>query len=172
VYGKRKRKGKKKKKKNFFKKKEKKEREHGAKGSSLPLPPGLHSLIFILHQSFFFPFSSDILPYLVILFSPLLSDLPSLSPSPSPLSLQAGGVAGTAVDTILFPLDTIKTRLQSAEGFAKSGGFTGIYSGLKSAVIGSAPSGFLLLLPLFFASILAIQGLSLKHPIPKVLSSF
>ncbi|ORX94079.1 mitochondrial carrier [Basidiobolus meristosporus CBS 931.73] len=48
-------------------------------------------------------------------------------------------MAGTAVDTALFPLDTIKTRLQSKAGFIKSGGFSGIYSGLSSAVIGSAP---------------------------------
>ena len=57
------------------------------------------------------------------------------------LFLQAGGVAGTAVDVILFPFDTLKTRLQSAEGFAKAGGFRGIYSGIASAASGSAPSG-------------------------------
>ncbi|KAG0240482.1 hypothetical protein BGX31_001943 [Mortierella sp. GBA43] len=51
----------------------------------------------------------------------------------------AGGIAGTAVDTALFPLDTLKTRLQSKAGFAASGGFRGVYSGLTSAVIGSAP---------------------------------
>lgn len=56
-------------------------------------------------------------------------------------SFQAGGVAGTAVDVILFPLDTLKTRLQSAEGFVKSGGFRGIYAGLASCASGSAPSG-------------------------------
>ncbi|KAJ1978314.1 S-adenosylmethionine transporter [Dimargaris xerosporica] len=54
--------------------------------------------------------------------------------------LVAGGIAGTAVDTILFPLDTIKTRVQSSVGFRASGGFSGIYSGLLSAVVGSAPS--------------------------------
>ena len=42
---------------------------------------------------------------------------------------------------ILFPLDTLKTRLQSTQGFTKSGGFRGIYSGLASAASGSAPSG-------------------------------
>ncbi|KAJ1918485.1 S-adenosylmethionine transporter [Mycoemilia scoparia] len=54
--------------------------------------------------------------------------------------LIAGGMAGTAVDTALFPLDTIKTRLQSKAGFRASGGFKGVYSGLSSAIIGSAPS--------------------------------
>ena len=50
-------------------------------------------------------------------------------------------MAGTAVDVILFPLDTLKTRLQSVEGFVKAGGFRGIYSGIASAASGSAPSG-------------------------------
>ncbi|KAI8324187.1 S-adenosylmethionine mitochondrial carrier protein [Martensiomyces pterosporus] len=53
--------------------------------------------------------------------------------------LAAGGFAGMAVDTVLFPLDTIKTRLQAKAGFMASGGFRGIYSGLSSAVIGSSP---------------------------------
>jgi hypothetical protein len=54
--------------------------------------------------------------------------------------LVAGGIAGMAVDTILFPLDTIKTRLQSAVGFRRAGGLSGIYAGLTSTLIGSAPS--------------------------------
>lgn len=54
---------------------------------------------------------------------------------------KAGGCAGTAVDVTLFPLDTIKTRLQSSQGFFKAGGFRGIYSGLGAAAIGSAPGG-------------------------------
>jgi len=58
-------------------------------------------------------------------------------------SLAAGAAAGTAVDTILFPLDTIKTRLQSSKGFKVSGGFQGVYRGLSSAIIGSAPSASL-----------------------------
>ena len=64
--------------------------------------------------------------------------LPTLAfPSPH----QAGGAAGTAVDVALFPIDTIKTRLQSADGFVKAGGFRGVYSGLLAAGIGSAPGG-------------------------------
>ena len=35
------------------------------------------------------------------------------------LALAAGGAAGTAVDVALFPLDTIKTRLQSDAGFLR-----------------------------------------------------
>ncbi|KAF8058709.1 mitochondrial carrier domain-containing protein [Lyophyllum atratum] len=54
-------------------------------------------------------------------------------------SLAAGGAAGTAVDLLFFPIDTIKTRLQSAQGFARAGGFSGIYKGVGSVVVGSAP---------------------------------
>ncbi|XP_054451065.1 mitochondrial S-adenosylmethionine carrier protein isoform X4 [Pteronotus mesoamericanus] len=56
------------------------------------------------------------------------------------VSLVAGGVAGVSVDLILFPLDTIKTRLQSPQGFKKAGGFRGIYAGIPSAAIGSFPN--------------------------------
>ncbi|XP_011835741.1 PREDICTED: S-adenosylmethionine mitochondrial carrier protein isoform X1 [Mandrillus leucophaeus] len=55
-------------------------------------------------------------------------------------SLLAGGIAGVSVDLILFPLDTIKTRLQSPQGFNKAGGFRGIYAGVPSAAVGSFPN--------------------------------
>ena len=57
--------------------------------------------------------------------------------------LFAGGCAGLAVDVALFPLDTVKTRLQSPMGFWKAGGFRGIYRGLLSAAVGSAPGASL-----------------------------
>ena len=56
---------------------------------------------------------------------------------------KSGASAGMGVDFILFPLDTVKTRLQSKNGFLKSGGFRGIYSGLGSTMIGSAPTAAL-----------------------------
>ncbi|NXN96824.1 SAMC protein, partial [Rhinopomastus cyanomelas] len=54
--------------------------------------------------------------------------------------LKAGGIAGVCVDLILFPLDTVKTRLQSPQGFWKAGGFRGIYAGVPSTAIGSFPN--------------------------------
>ena len=47
------------------------------------------------------------------------------------------------MDLILFPIDTVKTRLQSAKGFRASGGFKGIYSGLPSTLVGTAPTSAL-----------------------------
>lgn len=67
-------------------------------------------------------------------------------PEPIPTfstALLAGALAGTTVDLSLFPLDTLKTRLQSSAGFFPSGGFRGIYRGVGSAVIGSAPGAAL-----------------------------
>lgn len=55
--------------------------------------------------------------------------------------MQAGGIAGITVDMTLFPLDTLKTRLQSPCGFFKSGGFHHLYKGVGTAAIGSIPSG-------------------------------
>ncbi|KAF2903411.1 hypothetical protein ILUMI_02789 [Ignelater luminosus] len=54
-------------------------------------------------------------------------------------SLCAGGIAGFVVDVVLFPLDTLKTRLQASQGFWKCGGFKGIYKGIGPQAIGSAP---------------------------------
>ncbi|KAF9096388.1 S-adenosylmethionine transporter [Mortierella sp. AD031] len=68
-----------------------------------------------------------------------LAVVPAIKEATALQCMLAGAMAGTAVDTALFPLDTLKTRLQSKAGFAASGGFRGVYSGLTSAVIGSAP---------------------------------
>ena len=67
--------------------------------------------------------------------------------NPSPTSfltaLLSGGIAGTSVDVALYPLDTIKTRMQSPHGFFKAGGVSGIYRGLSAAAAGSAPGAAL-----------------------------
>jgi len=67
---------------------------------------------------------------------------------------QAGALAGTTVDLSLYPIDTLKTRLQSSAGFAQSGGFRGIYAGVGSALVGSAPGA-----ALFFVSYESIKAL-------------
>lgn len=56
-------------------------------------------------------------------------------------SLLAGAMAGLVVDFILYPIDTIKTRTQSKNGFYASGGFKRIYKGLSAVAIGSVPGG-------------------------------
>lgn len=50
------------------------------------------------------------------------------------------------MDLMFYPIDTIKTRLQSQQGFVKAGGFKGIYKGVGSVGVGSAPGGESLLL--------------------------
>ena len=67
----------------------------------------------------------------------------STSNNPFLVSLLSGGIAGTSVDIALFPIDTIKTRLQSPQGFINAGGFRGIYRGVGAAAIGSAPGAAL-----------------------------
>ncbi|KAF6201714.1 hypothetical protein GE061_004109 [Apolygus lucorum] len=62
-------------------------------------------------------------------------------------SFWAGAVAGISVDVGLFPLDTVKTRLQSEHGFWKSGGVKGIYKGVGPTALGAAPAA-----ALFFGS--------------------
>jgi len=82
------------------------------------------------------------------------------APPPFQSALVAGAIAGTTVDLSLFPLDTLKTRLQSAEGFFASGGFRGIYRGIGSAVVGSAPGA-----AFFFCTYEATKSLLSKNSI-------
>lgn len=63
--------------------------------------------------------------------------------TPFIISLLAGGLAGTSVDLALFPIDTLKTRLQSPHGFLAAGGFSGVYRGVWAAAAGSAPGAAL-----------------------------
>ncbi|KAI0344380.1 S-adenosylmethionine transporter [Trametopsis cervina] len=78
-------------------------------------------------------------------------------------SLIAGGVAGTSVDLLFFPIDTVKTRLQSTQGFIKAGGFKGIYNGVGSVIVGSAPGA-----ALFFCT---YDTLKQHSPLPTHLAS-
>ena len=43
----------------------------------------------------------------------------------------------------MYPIDTIKTRLQQKKGFARANLFQSLYSGVGSVLIGSGPSSAL-----------------------------
>eukprot|EP00928_Gymnodinium_smaydae_P005329 TRINITY_DN11819_c0_g1_i2.p1 TRINITY_DN11819_c0_g1~~TRINITY_DN11819_c0_g1_i2.p1 ORF type:complete len:648 (+),score=126.97 TRINITY_DN11819_c0_g1_i2:167-2110(+) len=60
--------------------------------------------------------------------------------NPQAVSLLSGAFAGTASETLLFPLDCLKTRLQSRRGFYQSGGFRGLYRGVGTAICAAAPA--------------------------------
>ncbi|MCJ1391820.1 S-adenosylmethionine transporter [Xylographa bjoerkii] len=79
--------------------------------------------------------------------------------SPFTRALIAGALAGTTVDLSLYPIDTLKTRLQSSAGFSSTGGFRGIYAGVGSALIGSAPGA-----ALFFVTYEATKSYFHSHP--------
>uniref|UniRef100_A0A5B7BW89 S-adenosylmethionine carrier 1 n=1 Tax=Davidia involucrata TaxID=16924 RepID=A0A5B7BW89_DAVIN len=51
----------------------------------------------------------------------------------------AGGTAGVVVETALYPIDTIKTRLQAAHGGGKIV-LKGLYSGLAGNLVGVLPA--------------------------------
>lgn len=76
---------------------------------------------------------------------------------------QGGGFAGLVVDTVLFPLDTLKTRLQAVQGFKNAGGFKGVYKGLGPQVIASAPQGILFLFVFIFYENCIFSGFILLH---------
>ncbi|CAN1344971.1 S-adenosylmethionine carrier 1, chloroplastic/mitochondrial [Linum perenne] len=54
----------------------------------------------------------------------------------------AGGAAGVVVETALYPIDTIKTRLQAARGGGKIV-WKGLYSGLAGNIAGVLPASAL-----------------------------
>jgi len=62
-------------------------------------------------------------------------------PSSTPVAVNfgAGILAGVASDVPLHPIDTIKTRLQAKDGFKKSGGFRGLWAGMSTVLLRSAP---------------------------------
>ncbi|KAL6611172.1 hypothetical protein ACP70R_039100 [Stipagrostis hirtigluma subsp. patula] len=51
----------------------------------------------------------------------------------------AGGAAGVVVETALYPIDTIKTRLQAAQGGSKIR-WKGLYAGLAGNTVGVLPA--------------------------------
>lgn len=62
-------------------------------------------------------------------------------------ALFSGAAAGTTTDAVFFPIDTLKTRLQAQGGLLANGGLRGVYAGIGSALIASAPGA-----ALFFAT--------------------
>lgn len=73
--------------------------------------------------------------------------------TPFTLALIAGGVAGATVDISLHPIDTIKTRLMSQEGFLKSGGMKGTWKGIVPVALGAAPGA-----AVFFSAYESFKG--------------
>jgi solute carrier family 25 S-adenosylmethionine transporter 26 len=59
--------------------------------------------------------------------------------TPFTLALVSGACAGTTVDIALYPLDTLKVRMQSEKGFLAAGGFRGVYNGVLATALGAAP---------------------------------
>ena len=53
--------------------------------------------------------------------------------------LVSGAIAGICVDLTLFPIDTMKTRLQSKAGYFTAGGCRNLYAGVGSVIVGSTP---------------------------------
>lgn len=77
--------------------------------------------------------------------------------SPFTMALLAGACAGTTVDVSLHPLDTLKTRFMSTEGFWKAGGMKGTWKGVLPIALGSAPSA-----AMFFSTYETAKGLLKK----------
>ncbi|VDL54625.1 unnamed protein product [Hymenolepis diminuta] len=58
-------------------------------------------------------------------------------------ALLSGATAGLCVDLAVYPLDTIKTRLQSMAQSVKPAGHLHLFAGLPAVLFGSAPSAAL-----------------------------
>ena len=91
---------------------------------------------------------------------------------------QSGAISGVAVDFILFPLDTVKTRIQSSQGFINAGGFKGVYRGVGSVGLGSAPGGKLTSVKPLHLALMEVTAATffvtyekLKEALPKTLQT-
>ena len=71
---------------------------------------------------------------------PPQEELEALKPS-FPVAVLAGGFASATVDVTIFPLDSLKTRLQAPQGFQRAGGTTGLFRGVLAAAVGAIPGG-------------------------------
>jgi len=62
-------------------------------------------------------------------------------PPPFALAVVAGGFASATVDITVYPLDTLKTRMQAPRGLNRSGGFRRLFAGVGPTALGSVPGG-------------------------------
>ncbi|VDM30266.1 unnamed protein product [Hydatigera taeniaeformis] len=83
-------------------------------------------------------------------------------------ALLSGATAGVCVDVAVYPMDTIKTRLQSAAHAVKpvGGGRMGLFAGLPAVLLGSAPGA-----ALFFISYETVKRTSLTAGAPLWMAS-
>ncbi|KAL5110195.1 S-adenosylmethionine mitochondrial carrier protein [Taenia crassiceps] len=83
-------------------------------------------------------------------------------------ALLSGATAGVCVDMAVYPMDTIKTRLQSAAHAVKpvGGGRMGLFAGLPAVLLGSAPGA-----ALFFISYETVKRTSLSSGAPLWMAS-
>ncbi|KAJ8903230.1 hypothetical protein NDN08_004340 [Rhodosorus marinus] len=86
------------------------------------------------------------------------------------VGLASGAVAGCVVDVALFPLDTVKTRLQS--GVTHSGPiFKGMYRGLWPALLASAPAAATFFGAYDVTKRIAGQNLELPEPVTHLIAA-
>ncbi|VUZ53818.1 unnamed protein product, partial [Hymenolepis diminuta] len=79
----------------------------------------------------------------------------------------AGATAGLCVDVVLYPIDTLKTRLQSASGnIFTSCGKLKLFAGLPMVLLGSAPAS-----AVFFYFYEVAKEVSQKNGLPMWASS-
>ena len=91
------------------------------------------------------------------------------------VALSSGAVAGIITELTIFPIDSIKTRMQSGDGFFKSGGFRHLYRGVSAVFLSSAPDAALFFgtyetLKIVLAKY-APKGIDESHPITHFCSS-
>ncbi|VDL57761.1 unnamed protein product [Hymenolepis diminuta] len=83
-------------------------------------------------------------------------------------SFLGGATAGICVDLTVYPMDTIKTRLQSGTHAVKpqAGGNLGLFAGLPAVILGSAPAA-----ALFFVTYETIKRASMNTGAPLWMAS-
>ena len=85
-------------------------------------------------------------------------------------SIIAGGLAGCAVDFALFPIDSLKTRLQ--QGPSAKSSFANIYAGLSASMVASFPCAATFWTTYNIAKFfLASSGIDLAPPLMHILSA-